>query len=56
MGAEKEQWPCLEMGVGWGELSGEVTSFTKNRRREAWWLEQEALQVVGEAEGGLSRG
>ena len=34
-----------------GELPGEVTSFTKNRRREAWWLEQEALGEVGEAEG-----
>lgn len=52
MGAEeKEQWPCLEMGVDGRELPGEVTSFMKNRRREAWWLEQEALGEEVELRG-----
>ena len=36
-------------GVDGGELPGEVTSFTESRGRDAWWLKQGALGVVGEA-------
>lgn len=49
VGADKEQWPCLEMDGQGASWRSDILH--EEPEKEAWWLEQEALGEVGEAEG-----